>query len=278
MRLLYNLKRYIPTFNFFEWLLVADWHGVSKVVFDIRDIRTTKWDKATSRRRFFSICEPGPALLGLEHETFDDGDKRPNDAAEIPNYKTGGKPLADAWKAGKQFRRLRSVKPPGTARFTVTLRNTGRDPARNSEVGTWMAFAKEIGARVIRDYAEEPMHLHDRVALYAGAEMNYFVSNGPAVFCSFTEYPCMFFDTNRAWGAFQGDDVPQGADYIWMLKNQRAIWEFATPEVLRDYHRHWLETGTILRRPGLIWNHKRAQFERQPHNGPFWNGHEFTAP
>lgn len=276
MRALYHLKLYIPTFNFFEWLLVAQWSGATEVVFDMRDFRGEgKYGNSGVFQRFHSICEPGPALAGLPYETFTVDSHLPNEAQLLPNYKTGGKPLADRIKKGKKFKRLQTVREPGKERFTVTLRNCHRDPARNSDREMWLDFAKEIGARVIPDYSDEPIHLHDRVALYAGAEMNYFVSNGPGVFCSFTEYPCTLFDTNRAWGAFQGDEVPQGADYIWMLPNQRAVWEFATPETLRDYHRHWLEHGTILRRPGLIWDHAMSQFVPQE-RWPVWNGTAFV--
>lgn len=277
MRSLYDLKRYLPTFNFAEWLMVAKWSGTTTVVFDIRSFKASKYPPATVLERFRSICEPMPALIGLPYETFGLESREPTGAARLPDYITGGKPLADRVKAGLDIPRFTTVKEPARERFTVTLRNCLRDPSRNSDTRMWMDFAKEIGARLIPDYADEPIHLHDRVALYAGAEMNYFVSNGPAVFCSFTPYPCTIFECNRAWGPFAGDGVPQGADYIWMLKNQRAVWEFAAPEVLRDYHAHWLETGEILRRPGLVWNHKTQRFDRQKHNGPFWNGTEFVT-
>lgn len=84
--------------------------------------------------------------------------------------------------------------------------------------------------------------------------MNLFVSNGPGVFCSFTEYPCMLFNTMQAGWAFVGDGVPHLSNYIWMLPNQKAIWEWATPESVREHFYYWREHGTFLERPGLLWD------------------------
>ena len=71
-----------------------------------------------------------------------------------------------------------------------------KSPYRNSNQAAWRQFACEIGALVIEDYDDRPIHLHERVALYAGAEMNLGVSCGPMFLCSVTEYPCMIFN----WG------------------------------------------------------------------------------
>ena len=137
------------------------------------------------------------------------------------------------------------MKPAGTERYTVTLRKTHRANGRDSDEAAWLQFADEIGAYVIRDYDQVPIHLHDRVALYAGAEMNFFVSNGPGVLCSFTEYPCMIFDTHLAAGSLRSDGIPGwGAQYPWMLRNQFAIWEAATLANIRKHYYAWRNNGT----------------------------------
>ena len=244
MRALYDLGKYLCSFNHFEWLLQAHARGATKIVFDIRGIRGDKWPTEVSRKRFYSICQPGPALIGLPQETFDGSSIGGTDAVDIAT--PGGGPLVAFWKAGRRFKRLATVREPGKARYTVTLRKTDRSPARDSDEAVWREFADEIGARVIPDYDVKPIHLHDRVALYAGAEMNFFVSNGPGVMCSFTEYPCMLFNTHHARESLIGDGMAEGDQYPWMLANQRAIWELATPEILRRHFYHWRETGKFL--------------------------------
>lgn len=210
------------------------------MVFDIRGMRGDKWPVNIARQRFWSICAPGPALIGLPHEVFEHG-MAPTNALDVA--KPGGAPLVRFWKSGRRFKRLASVKPAGRARYTVTLRKTQRSPLRDSDEATWRSFADEIGATVIPDYDEKPVHLHDRMALYAGAEMNFFVSNGPGVLCSFTEYPCMLFNTVHARGSLLADGMQDGEQYPWMLANQRAIWEEASSESLRRHFYHWRETG-----------------------------------
>jgi hypothetical protein len=250
--------------------------GATTIVFDTTAARSNKFPMTVTMERFHSICEPGPALIGLPYETFNADTSPQRNAARLPGYITGGKPLVDRWKAGQKFKRLKTVKPPGTERYTITLRNTARDPIRNADRAMWHEFSKEIGARLIPDYSEQPIHLHERVALYAGAEMNIFISNGPGVLCSMTEYPCMMFNTMQAGWAFDGDGVPHGANYIWMLPNQTAIWEWATAQTVREHFFHGKEKGEFLRRPGLRWNGK--EFAPTDKLGPVWNGSEFTVP
>ncbi len=241
MRALYDCSKYLTSFNFFEWVLQAEANGATKVVFDIRGIRGDKWPQSRSLQRFWSICAPGPALIGLPSEVFDNRTSLPTMARDVA--KPGGAPLVAFWKAGRRFKRLKSVRPPKTTRYTVTLRKTQRSPARDSDEQVWRDFAAEIGALVIPDYDERPIHLHERMALYAGAQMNFFVSNGPGVLCSFTEYPCMLFNTVHARGSLLGDGLNDGDQYPWMLENQRAIWEEASAESLRRHFYHWRETG-----------------------------------
>jgi len=248
MRALYDTARYLTSFNFVEWLVLAKARGATKVVFDIRGIRGDKWPTQIARQRFWSICAPGPALAGLPHEVFDGSTIGATNARDIAT--PGGEQITAFVKGGGKIERLRSVKQPAAARYTVTLRKTQRSPTRDSDEGVWRQFAEEIGAVVIEDYDTAPIHLHDRMALYAGAEMNFFVSNGPGVLCSFTEYPCMLFNTHHAAGSLRTDGVGGwGSQYPWLLSNQRCIWELATIESLRRHFAHWRTTGEFLDPP-----------------------------
>jgi hypothetical protein len=249
MRALYDCGRYLTSFNFFEWLVQAEYFGATRVVFDIRRMRGDKWPVEVSRKRFYSILQPGPALAALPQETFDGSRSGGTNAKDIAE--PGGRPLVNFWRSGKRFKRLVSPKPKGNARYTVTLRKTQRAPGRNSNDEAWLRFAREIGARVFPDYEDAPVHLHDRVAAYAGAEMNFFVSNGPGVLCSFTEYPCMLFNTHHAAGSLLGDGIGYGEQYPWMLENQRAIWNEDTYEVISRHFEYWLTNGRFIDEPAI---------------------------
>ncbi len=246
MRALYDTSVYLTSFNCFEWLVQAEAAGATTVVFDIRKLRGDKWPIEVARRRFWSICEPGPALAGLKSEVISTGDG-PTNAQDVA--KPGGGPLVKFVRSGGKIKRLRSPRGPGMARYTVTLRKTQRSPKRDSNEAVWRDFAKEIGAMVIPDYDVTPLHLWDRMALYAGAEMNFFVSNGPGILCSLSEHPCMLFNTHHATGSLINDGMAAGEQYPWLLPNQRAIWEEATPESLRRHFYHWRENGTFLDEP-----------------------------
>ena len=237
----------LASYNVFEWLVQAKTLGCETVVFDIRGMHYRKWSPQTTRMRFRSICLPAPALAGMGLEVYDERTIGKTGAEEVAG--AGGGALVSFWRKHCGFERLKSVRPPGKARYTVTLRRTERSPGRNSDEALWREFADEIGALVIPDYEDKRIHLHERMAWYAGAEMNFFVSNGPAVLCSLTDYPCMIFDTQKAAGSLAGDGLPGwGAQYPWLRENQRAIWEEPSHEALRAYFYHWKETGEFLGR------------------------------
>lgn len=229
----YDLARHITSFNFFEWLVLAQTRGATHVVFQNTDkIKALKWPIAQVRERYRSILLPGPAFAGMTHSVNGVGVDLGNPSGAL---------AVEAWRSGK-MRKLRSVLPARTQRYTVTLRKTPRANGRDSDEQAWLQFADEIGARVIPDYDVQPIHLHKRVALYAGAEMNFFVSNGPGVLCSLTDYPCMIFDTHLAAGSLKSDGIHGwGAQYPWMGKNQYAIWEAATLPNIRKHFYSWTE-------------------------------------
>ena len=242
MRALYDTGKWLTSFNVFEWLVQVRTLGATTVVFDIRNLRENKWERKIAMRRFESICRPAPALANLTCQVYDARTIGPTNAVNMARANGGA--LLAFWRKHGAFHRLRSPETPEKERYTVTLRRTQRSPLRNSDESVWRDFATEIGARVIPDYEDEPIHLHKRMALYAGADMNFFVSNGPGILCSLTEYPCMLFNTHHSAGSLAEDGLPGwGVQHPWLLSNQRAIWEEATPEALRRHFYHWKETG-----------------------------------
>lgn len=89
---------------------------------------------------------------------------------------------------------------------------------------------------MIQDYDDGPIGLHDQVALYAGAEMNFFVTNGPGMLCTFTEYPLMQFDLNISP---IGMGIPYGQGFPWLLPNQFQIHEPDDLPVIRKHFYKW---------------------------------------
>ena len=204
--------------------------GATEIVFDKSNPNCGKWPKDTVLRRFESILWPGPALLGLKRSIGTVG-------AQLAPYHQSD--LVRLARSGVQFPRLKSVLPPGKARYTVTLRKTQRIASRNSNEDDWRIFAEEIGALVIPDYDDEPIHLHERMALYAGAEMNFFVTNGPALLCELSDYPSMAFDNQKSTLAHIG--VPFGEKYPFMRENQFLIYEPDDLPVIRRHFKAWRE-------------------------------------
>lgn len=223
---LYPLRKYIAGFDFYPWLVMQRMGGAEAVAFDPRDPNTRKFTLDEIKRRYPSILKPGPALLGMDSFEGTQGKQYgPYMATELIQFA----------KEGRQIPRLKSVLPAGKERYTVTLRNFRRFPNRNSREADWRTFAAEIGARVIPDYEVEPIDLHERFALYAGAEMNFFVTNGPVMLCFLSEYPAMGFDVQNS----PPQGVEHGGRYAFMLPQHQQIWEPDTLENIRKHFEAW---------------------------------------
>lgn len=230
----YDLSIQIAGYDFYTWLCIVKAMGYEEIVFDARNIKTNKWPYPLNKQRYEAIIKPGPAFLDLPCREGTDGD-----SVMAAHMADGAK-----WIAKKNpWPRLKTVKPPGSERYTVTLRNTQRNQHRNSDEAVWREFAAEIGALVIEDYDVKPIHIYDRMALYAGAEMNFFVMNGPGILCVYSEYPCMIFDGSKVRDDFIrygfGENYPQaiaGKHYL--------IWEDATAESIRRNYNEW-KAGTL---------------------------------
>jgi hypothetical protein len=229
---IYSLSNRIAGFDFFPWLVMQKHGGAEEVVFDRSSPRTDKWPLETVIRRYESICKPGPAFLGMPSREGDRG-------RQYGGYHQR-ELVALCRQIGNKIPRLKSVLPHGKEKYTVTLRTTQRTPIRNSNESDWRTFAAEIGARVIPDYDVEPIDLHERFALYAGAEMNFFVTNGPVMTCFLSEYPAMGFDVQKS--PMKGYGVPYGESYPWLLPDRHyQIYEPDNLENIRKHFEAWLK-------------------------------------
>jgi hypothetical protein len=214
-----------PTsYDFFNWLTHVRVLGATEITFKISPMGQTKWPYAESLKRFKNYIRPGVALAGLSCRVANEGES-----------KIGSVLMSDLLKdlAGKEPPRLRSVKPPGTARYTVTIRETFHNPHKNSDRDLWLKFADRIGAHVFEDDTRKPTDLHERVALCAGAKMNLGVTNGPMSLLYYTPYPFRIFcDPVATAKSFGGHGIKPGDTIPFFLPEQRFVWKKPTMDDL----------------------------------------------
>lgn len=215
MNAVYDLSRCPVNFNFLEFLIASKTLGAKRILLDDSRGYKAKYSKEETKRRMESIVFPACELADMDCE-FGSG------SGMDPGYHTSA--VIKAFRKCGRIAKLRSVLPVGTERFTVTLRNSKRYPERNSDQASWRKFASEIGAWVIEDFDDKPIHLHERMALYMGAEMNYMVANGPINLCFFSDAPLTAFmkNVNLAYHAEHG--FPKDSQLPWFTERQKVVW------------------------------------------------------
>jgi hypothetical protein len=236
MKARYDLSEFIPSFDFFSWLVQAKAHGFDEILIDDHSVKDYKWPMAICRQRIESIIKPGPALAGLEWRSGREGKRWGNPDLSY---------LVAFSKSGGRFDSLKTVLPPREHVYTVTIRNTQRSKERNSNDAAWRQFARQIGAIIIDDYDNHPISLHDRMAIYAGARMNFFVVSGPSHLCSLGGYPCMIFDAVKSESTLLSNGISPGENFPWHNEQQKLIW---APDDLPNIDRHfndWLKRGDL---------------------------------
>lgn len=234
----YNLSIDIASHDYFFWQIEAQHRGYQRIVFNIKAPKTDKWTPEVSLERFRSIIQPGPELSGLEYRIGEGGDRF-------------GRPFMGAFvqfvHKNPNFRRLRGVRPPKTERYTITIRNTERAPGRNSNRDAWEKFANEIGAFIIPDYDDQPMHQHERMAYYEGAEMNFGVCCGPLTLATLSDHNVMMFDAKKNEKGMVRCGVPVGTNLPWMRGDQHLIWAGDDYDTLMRTFEKW--HGEKVQRP-----------------------------
>jgi hypothetical protein len=237
----YDLRHDICSFDFYNVAVIAAARGYRGFVFDgLDNPKCGKWPKPQVLERFHSIIEPGPAFLRMDCYYGFGGERIGH-----PHLRH----LVARYRLGLDFPRLCSVQAPQLVEYTVTLRQEPRIPERNSNLAAWREFARIIGARVFEDYAVEPIPLHERMAYYAGARMNYGVPNGPLFLNFLSTYPVTLFACDRCAGAFGNAGIKFGRQFPWSQSNQRLVWE---PDHLPTLLQHFEETSREGSRRDLV--------------------------
>lgn len=215
MEAVYRLHNSPASFNFVEFLVAAKTLGATEIVLDDTKGYSPKFSPEETARRMKSIVEPACVLAEV---AFRYGEPKTQNPI---NCGYGLHAPMKAFKKTGSIAKLKAVKPRA-CEATVTLRNQPRHEHRNSNREAWLRLAKEVGAVVIEDYSDAPISLSDRMALYAGAKMNYFSSNGPSVLCFFSDYPYTAIIPRVESDAFDQTKNPLGK-FPWATDKQR-VW------------------------------------------------------
>lgn len=176
--------------------------------------------------RLFSIVVPACALAGVKVNFGSNGQDMPYHISAV----------LSAYHDMGFIKKLESVKPHGSVKYTVTLRDYDRTSGRNSNRDAWEKFASDIGAMVIDDWYKNPISLHERMALYCGAEMNFHVGGGTSSLCYFSEAPLMTFCGNANEVYHRKHGFPKGSQLPWLNKRQRFVWKSDDYDTIR---REW---------------------------------------
>jgi len=230
----YDLSRRNVSFDFYAWQTHAWILGAREIVFDVsRGFGRHDEPEARLRQRYETVVRPGPSLLGLPWREGTDG---VDCAATHKYYGIMDTGVVD-------FPRLRSTLPPRDVRYTVTLRNAKKHPHRNSNRRLWVEFARVVGARVIEDYDDRSISLEERMALYAGARMNFGVSNGPMGLLLLSSYPVVVWGCENAEFAWSKHGVPRGGQPLWLLPEQSLRWRTPKLSDLTEFVEKFERTG-----------------------------------
>jgi len=185
---LYDLAEMPTTFDFATWCVIAKTLGANHVRFIYEgNIATWKYPEHTAWRRFANILIPLCRLAGM---TYSMGAKV--EGRTCP-YMTGD--TIKLFNSKGHIEKLKSViQPPKGQYTTITLRDSFRNRYRNSNVEAWGKFKvylESIGKRVIviPECEDDPVDIVERMALYAGAEMNLGANCGPMQLCLLSDAP-----------------------------------------------------------------------------------------
>ena len=182
--LLYDMGNRPASFDFVTCLASAIPLGIKHVRFVYGKWKRKNYSIEQAEERWRSIVEPASALFGVGYSI---GERR---GVEIPHH------LGAAIEAYKKTGRMGKIITPIAPKnyVTLTLRKS-RNPERDSNDAEAQKFARICDRKVIivRDYEEKPLHLYDRMKLYAGAYTNIGVINGPMTLCFHSDAPyiCM---------------------------------------------------------------------------------------
>lgn len=241
---IYDLSKMPTTFDFATWAVNARSHGCNHVHFIVTNgMAANKYSAATGWKRFGNILIPLCAIAGLD---FSVGG---NSTGAQFTYKTGD--VCEFYKENGFIEKLKpTYRLDDSGYCTITLRESFRNKWRDSDIPEWQkfkAYLESHGKRVVMlgDCEIAPLDVEYRMALYAGAEMNYGVSNGPHVLCHLSDSPYITINMNPPNTTGKGYTIPAimdwhkfpiGSQYNFRNDRQMLVYERDTFENILAAH------------------------------------------
>ena len=241
---IYDLSHMPTTFDFATWAINAKSHGETHVHF-VADhgMTSKKYSQELGWKRFGNILVPLCKLAGL---TFSVGGKM--DGNEY-TYKAGD--LCEFYEKNGWIAKLQpSYHMKDSGYVTVTLRESFRNKWRNSNMPAWEKFIGHLeseGRRVVvlGECELSPLDVGYRMELYAKADMNYGVSNGPVILCHLSDAPYITINMNPVNNTGKGYTIegimnwhkfPIGSQYNFRNYRQILVYEPDTFENILKAH------------------------------------------
>lgn len=225
---LYDLGERPATFDILTFLAGAKTCGAKHVRFVYGAWKPKNYTIRQAEERFLSIVAPSVTLYGM---TYSIGER-----AGV-SYTHFIKSLILHYNKAKRIAKIEyPIEPKGY--ITITLRRS-RSPQRNSNTTEWRKFASTVAREVvlIQDYEDQPIELMERMKLYARAEMNLMVNNGPALLCVLSDAPYLMMrtlcgpDCGAASEAIMAKlGITKGFQYPWANERQRLSYLEDTAE------------------------------------------------
>jgi len=238
----------IPSWDFGAYCVALRTMNIRNVFFRYREpLHNKKFPPQMTWNRWRNLLIPLAQLSGIRWAMSPDveGEFMPRVTAYGHLYQlhemTGGQMYM--WEAPYKWDEGNYV--------TITLRKShaGWQPARDSNLPEWNKVREGLKQRgkkviVIDDAEENCIPVPDRMALYAGADMNLSVNTGPAMLCHFSKAPYLTFkmipetDPERTHirENLEISGFPIGGQFPWAHEKQRLVWETDTADtILRHY-------------------------------------------
>jgi hypothetical protein len=230
----YDLQKCPASFDFTIFLSVASSYGCTHVRFSHYGEWKRK-DYSDPEMRVKTILEPMCALIGMDYSFGE---------PEGTEYGYMYSDINRAFKENGRVGKIKSLLPPKEGDYvTFTIRNSERRQDRNTNIIEWEDFFDGKGWNVvyIKDYSDQPIHLHDRIALYAGARVNFFGHTGCSQLCMISDFPYLMVlqhndRTEKMWldhGMYKDRQLP------FANRNQRIYWGRENEIFISSAYKRW---------------------------------------
>jgi hypothetical protein len=250
MQALWDLKHRPTNFNFAAFLPIALTHGVTHIHFRYEGvIQQKKYPEEIAWNRFKHILKPLCDLAGVTHEKGPGGPEL-----------TFGHEFGDVEKAYRDLGRIWKYQPKEDSGergyVTVTLRESFRNEYRNSSKDEWEKFVDYLNQRgknvvVLPDCEGNPLPISERMSLYAYADMNLGVGNGPLALCHFSDAPYIVFhvpwshdaEGRRHEEMHDKTGFPRGSQFSFQNPRQLNVWGTDSFENIVKHYEEMCDRG-----------------------------------